>query len=102
MDSFRPLTLLAAVSLLGACASVGEQTSPVLVNVSNDAQGCRVRVDAERVSVERLLQVGRRSLGRKAIVVYAKDTPYKCVGMTIYTLQRAGLASVEVAMWDDG
>ena len=95
--------LTGGAALLAACVQLREREPPLVVNVKRDGDGCRVTVEGERVTSDRLLEIGRGAARRRAIIVYAKDddTPYKCIGGAIYTLQRAGLATVDAAMLDD-
>ena len=60
---------------------------------------CRVTVDGQRVTQKQLLDIARRSPGRRGIIVYAQNAPYKCIGAAIITLQEAGLHSVDAAAW---
>ena len=85
---------------LSACISVQSGT-PIVLSVKAEGDGCRVTVDGARMTSDQLLTLGRGSPNRRAIVLYDKSTPYKCTGAAIVTLQRAGLVSVEAAMWDD-
>jgi hypothetical protein len=86
---------------LTACIQVQSGAPPLVVIAGGQGEGCRVTVNGERVTGDQLLALGRRAPGRRGIVLYDKDTPYKCTGAAIITLQRAGLTSVDSAMWDD-
>lgn len=102
MRKLRLFGLLSFGALLVACVQP-RQSSPVLVvSVMRGGDGCHVTVEGESVTSERLLDIGRSSPQRRAIVIYDKDTPYKCIGGAIFTLQRAGLTSVDAVMWDGG
>ena len=58
-------------------------------------------VNGKRVTSDQLIELGRRVHDRRGIVLYDKNTPYKCTGSALVTLQGAGLTFVEAAMWDD-
>jgi hypothetical protein len=51
------------------------------------------------VTQKQLLNIARRAPGRHGIIVFALNTPYKCIGAAIITMQEAGLQSVEAAPW---
>lgn len=92
--------VVGGAAVLVACVSYREREPPLVVNVKGDGDGCHVSVDSRRVTIDDLLDVARNSGSRRAIVVYAKDTPYRCIGASIFTLQRGGVRSVDAAMWD--
>ena len=98
--SGRSLFLVGLTSLCG-CVDVQPGTPALVVSVRTEANNCRATVDGKRVTTEELLGIARGDPRRRGIVLYDKDTPYKCVGATIITLQHAGLMFVEAAMWDD-
>ena len=89
------VALGAGAALLAACIRRREPGPLLVVSATRDGDGCRVLVQGERVTSERLREIGRRSPAPRAIVIYSDDTPYKCIGSSNLTLQRAGLASVE-------
>ena len=45
-----------------------------------------------------LLELAASWRGERAVIQADSDTPYKCIGGTIFTLQRAGLRDVEVVV----
>lgn len=92
--------LFGAAALLTSCLPLRLSGPPLVVSVTRDGEGCRVTVAGEQVTSDRLLEIGRSARSRRGIVLYDRDTPYKCIGGAIFTLQRAGLASFESAMWD--
>lgn len=94
------VALAAGVALLSACVQLRQASPPLVVSAKRDGDGCRIMVDGEQVTSERLLEIGRNSGRRRAIVIFPKETPYRCIGGTIFTLQRAGLAPVEAVMWE--
>lgn len=73
--------------------------SPFVVNLKPAGDGCRIRVEEGEVTSDRLFQLARAAAGRRGIVVFHRDTPYRCIGSAIYALQRAGLVHVDSAMW---
>lgn len=73
---------------------------PFVVNVIKTGETCRATVEGEDVTSDRLLQLGRASARRRAIIVFNRGTVYRCIGGAIYTLQRAGFAQVDIAQWD--
>jgi len=95
-----------AVGIIGSgllfATSVGSRSykPPLVVSVSLDGAACRVVVSGERVTSERLNELGRPASKRRAIVIYDKETPFKCVGSAIYALQRAGLTRIDAVIWD--
>ncbi len=102
--SMRKLLLVGVMSagaaLVAACLQKRQSSPALVVSAKGNGDGCRVTVDGERVTSERLLEIGRSSARRRAIVIYDKDTSYRCVGGAVFTLQRAGLASVDAVLWD--
>jgi hypothetical protein len=77
-----------------------EAIPPFIVNVKLVGKDCRLKVEGgQEVTGERLLQLGRAAAGRRGIVVYRHDTPYRCIGGTVYTLQVAGLTDIQTAYW---
>lgn len=95
------LWVAGGAALLASCVATRTLGPPLVVSVKREGDGCQVSVQGERVTSDRLLEIGRAAAKRPGIVVYAKDAPYKCVGGAVFTLQRAGMMSVQVAMWDD-
>ncbi len=92
--------LIGAAVLAASCIHRSPGEPPLVVNVRRDGQGCRVSVEGDQVPSERLLEIARTSGKRRGIVVFEKDTPYRCIGGAIFTLQRAGLSPVEAVVWD--
>jgi hypothetical protein len=72
---------------------------PLVVNVQGEGTGCYVGVNGAKVTSERLVQIARAERNRRAIVVFAKDAPYKCVGSAVVVLQQGGIAKIDVAPW---
>jgi hypothetical protein len=98
--------LVVAIGLLGggALLATSARSRPyeqaLVVSVSRDSDSCRVIVSGERVTSDRLVEIGRSARKRRAIVIYDKETPFKCVGDAISTLQRAGLTRIDAVIWD--
>jgi len=92
--------LSASPALLAACVQTRQEEPPLVVTARQDGDGCLVKVEGERVTSQRLLEIARRTSKRRAIVIFEKETPYKCTGGAIFTLQRAGIASVDAVAWD--
>jgi|tagenome__1003787_1003787.scaffolds.fasta_scaffold20988896_4 hypothetical protein len=100
--------MLAGLVVLGGCVQFRPDNPPLVVNVKSDGDNCRVTVQREhfaqpavfvRVNQGQLLEIGRQTKPRRAIVIFDVNAHYKCIGAAIVTLQEAGLA-VESAMWD--
>lgn len=88
-------TALIACVLLPACVS----RPPLLVDVSRDGEeGCIVRVDQRQLGSEELLEYARTRRGGKAIVRADQDSPWRCIGGAIFTLQRSGLRILDVTV----
>lgn len=85
---------------LVACVSIDPGDPPLVVSISHDGEICRVIVSGERVTSDRLTKVSRATRHRRAIVIYNKETPFKCVGGAVYALQRGGLAKIDAVIWD--
>jgi hypothetical protein len=86
--------------LLSSCIPTVSAQPPLVANVRAEGETCDVTVEGRRVTQKQLLDIARTSPGRHGIIVFAVDTPYKCIGTAIITLQEAGLHSVEVAAWN--
>jgi hypothetical protein len=102
------IAILAAAIALPGCVQFGSNQPPLVVNVKSESESCRVTVEREpfaqpldfiRVSQAQLLDIGRQTKARRAIVIYDVNVPYKCIGAAIVTLQEAGL-TVDAAVWD--
>ena len=86
--------------VLAGCVSHSALEPPLVANVSAEGEACRVTVDGRRVSQKELLDIARSSPGRRGIIVFAVNTPYKCIGAAIITIQEAGVQSVDAAPWN--
>jgi hypothetical protein len=73
--------------------------APFNVIVRGPTSSCTIEVSGRQVTTEELLEISRREVkpGRAAhIDANMKETPYRCIGGVISTLQRAGFKKVEV------
>ncbi|WP_174296363.1 ExbD/TolR family protein [Sphingomonas bacterium] len=91
--------LIGGAAPLASCVLQREEASPLIMNAQRDGEGCRITVNGERVTSEQLVELSRSTSRRLGIVLYDRDTPYKCIGGAIYSLQRAGLRHVYAAQW---
>ncbi|WP_294253748.1 hypothetical protein [uncultured Sphingomonas sp.] len=74
----------------------GSQPYVVIVRGSGDA--CFAEVAGQKLTMDQLRTVAKPEArkGRKARIVSAlKNTPYRCLGGVIYTLQTAGFEQVD-------
>ncbi|QAY75185.1 hypothetical protein [Sphingosinicella sp. BN140058] len=99
--TIMPGFLFGSAALLTSCLREGQDAAQLVLNVKRDGGGCRVMLQGERVTSERLMEIGRQAKTRRAIVLHDKETPYKCIGGAVFTLQRAGINRVDVAVWDE-
>jgi hypothetical protein len=93
------LLMMVAAAALASCVHVENSAPALVVTAQREGEGCRITVEGERVGNDRLLAIGKQATNRLGIVLYDKDTPYRCLGGSIFTLQRAGLKRVEAAFW---
>jgi biopolymer transport protein ExbD len=89
------LGLLAALSLAG-CAKTRDR-QPFVATVHAATNGCVFRVAELEVTLDQLSVIAGReaSKTRRAQLRGDGETPYRCVGAAIYTLQRAGFRAVD-------
>lgn len=87
--------IAASVALTG-CVKRAERNAFV-VTVRAAANGCSIWVAGSEVTLDRLSGISRRQIEqtRRVRVEYDEETPYRCIGAAIYTLQRAGFESVD-------
>ncbi len=82
--------LILLASGVGACAS----NPPLLARVGGEGQACAVHVNGLTISHSQRNDANLHTLattpGRRMIVDTDGRTPYRCVGGTIFNLQRAG------------
>jgi hypothetical protein len=99
---------LSGAASLGGCVDFKTNGPAIVVNVKSEGDECRVTVTRNpyvqplsfiRVTQAQLLQVGRETRSRRAIVVADVNAQYKCMGAAIITLQEAGLL-VDFAPWE--
>jgi len=86
-----PLTML--VALGDGAQRVGQQL--MTVTVERDGQGCRFTLNGAHVTSDVLLDSARKQRDRRAVIMYDKDAPYRCVGAAIITLQEAGVMEID-------
>ena len=81
-----------------AALTVGTQdvaVQPMVVTVQQVGNACYLKLNSAHVTFDVLLKSARRQRGRRAVVVFGKDAPYKCVGAAIITLQQAGVMDID-------
>jgi hypothetical protein len=93
------LIMVVGAAALASCVHFDDSAPALVVTAQREGEGCRITVEGERVANDRLLAIAKQATNRLGIVVYDKDTPYRCLGGSIFTLQRAGLKRVEAALW---
>lgn len=95
----RKLLLVLSVISVGAlvlsCVAARPKGQPLIVDAYEGDGGCVIVVNGERVDSARLLAVASAWPSRQGIVRMKKDTPYRCVGGVVFTLQRAGVVKVQ-------
>ena len=96
--SHRAATIALPFALIGCAHSARE--APFRVVVRGPAATCSITVNGRVVTKEELLAIARKkvkSTRRASIHVEARETPYRCIGGTIYTLQTAGFGYLDFA-----
>lgn len=97
----RVVFLWAVAAILASCTNARSFEAPLVLSVQGKPEGCRVIYERREVTGEELLAIARGYAGAKrGVVIYNVDTPYRCIGGAIYTLQRGGLASVDAVLWE--
>lgn len=74
---------------------------PFIVVARGPASSCFIEVDGHKVTTDELLAIARPEVkpGRAArIDADMAQTPYRCIGGTIYTLQMAGLETSDLPL----
>lgn len=90
------LTAVLLSNVVIGCASPAT-LAPFNVVVRGPATSCSIEVEGRRVTTDELLAIARLEAksGRRAhIDSDMAQTPYRCLGGTIYTLQKAGFKNV--------
>jgi biopolymer transport protein ExbD len=87
------------VSLLMSVSanSSQRQLPPFRVMVRGPASSCSIEVDGHKVTTDELLAIARPEAKSGRLAHLDTDmgqTPYRCIGGAIYTLQRAGFTKV--------
>ena len=86
------------LALIGCAHSAKD--APFDVVIHGQASTCSVSVNGRVVTYDELLVIARKeAASRKDVIIDAgiSDTPYRCIGGTIYALQRAGFSIVSFA-----
>ena len=99
MGTLHRAATIALLSTLVGCAQSGRE-APFKVAVGGQAATCSVSVNGRVVTNEELLvlaQEAAKSKRQASIDLDAKDTPYRCIGGTIYTMQMAGFEYLDFA-----
>lgn len=90
--------MIAVVLLIAVAGCVsGTTAKPFSVAVRGPASSCSIEVEGRKVTADELLGIGRleAKAGRHAhIDSDMAQTPYRCIGGVIYTLQMAGFKNV--------
>lgn len=88
-------TILASIMAL---LFPGGSPQPYVVIVRGPADACSVEAAGRKLTIDELLKAARAEVrkGRRArILTDMNDTPYRCIGGVIYTLQMAGFDKVD-------
>jgi hypothetical protein len=80
-----------AVVTLAAASCARLSAPPVFLHIIREAEACRVESDGRPITQDQLLVVARSWRGRLVRIEGDVNTSYKCIGYTIFTLQRAGV-----------
>jgi hypothetical protein len=79
------ICLLASPSVSQAAAP-----APLLVTARRHGEACRIIAAGRRVTSDQFTHLAERWPSRRAVFRMQQDTPYRCVGGVIFTLQRFG------------
>ena len=90
---FRLGAIAIALVLIG-CMGRQHKGPELVVDAFEDGEGCRILVNGETVTAERLLEIASAWPSRRGLVRMKRNTPYRCVGGVVFTLQRAGFLKV--------
>jgi hypothetical protein len=96
-SSIQPL-FVTFIPLAMAGCSTHAAVAPFNVVVRGPASSCSIEVNGHKVTADELLAIARpeATSGRRArIDTDMSETPYRCVGGAIFTLQRAGFVDVD-------
>jgi len=88
------LGVVAPSVLLAGCLANQPKGPPLVVDAVDTGGGCQVTISGEQVTSERLLEIASSWPTRHGLVRMEKDTPYRCAGGVVFTLQRAGFVRV--------
>ena len=76
----------------------GGSPQPYVVVVRGPPDACSVEVAGRKLTMDELLKAAQTEVrkGRRALILSdMNDTPYRCIGGVIYTLQMAGFDKVD-------
>jgi hypothetical protein len=94
-----PIAFAALTITLNGCSNASD-SAPLEVVVRGPASACTIEIGGRKLTPDELLAIGRAQAksGRQAhIVSDMANTPYRCIGGAIFTLQRAGFKDVDFA-----
>jgi hypothetical protein len=93
----RAATAFSTMALAMTACAHSARPAAFDVKVRGPASSCSIEVAGRTVTTDELLTIGRHEAtkGRRAhIDSNMEETPYRCLGGVIYTLQRAGFRDV--------
>lgn len=97
MTTFRnALAVTLSVSTVMGCAAQPTST-PFVIVVRGDGAACTTTVAGREVTQDELRSIGQQASERTRIAQIKTDmaqTPYRCIGGTIYRLQGVGFRDV--------
>jgi len=94
MNASIRLVLFPFIPLLFGCIN---HTAPAPFNVvvRGPASSCTIEVEGRRVTSDELLAIARlEAKRRRRAAVTTDESPYRCIGSVVFTLQRAGFKGV--------
>lgn len=97
MRRFLNLFVVAVLSTPAISCPAPATVEPFKVVVRGPAASCSIEVEGRKVTTDELFEIAQPEVkpGRRAhIDSDMTQTPYRCIGGAIYTLQRAGFKDV--------
>lgn len=90
----KSLPFCIALALAGCVAT--PRQAPFVVEVAGASDNCTLNVAERATTLDELLDIARGEVSRQqvATVLGTSETPYRCIGGVIYTLQLAGFTEV--------
>jgi hypothetical protein len=82
------------VVMLAADACAAQSAPPIILHVARGADACRIDYNGRQLTDDQLLVLARSWRGRGVRIEGERNTPYKCIGGTLFTVQRAGVKDV--------